>query len=457
MSTWPDTDGAAVERFIRRTTLKTKRARRFYRNELLSFQRFTIERCPRDSLTIDSLAAWVKARTCQTGLSVVVHHASKIDRFLESLVRNGLLDANPFSTIRTQYGQRRRAPIVRALASPHPLRALEALRPLPRWGSHLGPVMSEHVQLMQAMGFRYGSQASRFAAFDRFLQSRPDLDGQTIRVLLDEWRQSRPTLAHAWSCEQLGTALSRAMRRLDPAVELLPSNLQLDRQLRRQYRQPYIYTPGDVYRVLKTAREWHASRWPLLPATLYTMFVLAYCAGLRVGEIIRLNVGDVLFPEAALEIRNTKFFKSRRIPLSDDAFAAVREYLRARRRAGAPEQPATPLFWHERRGGRYSLTRAEKMLVVVLRRTGLKPAHGRMGPRIHDMRHALVVNRMLAWYRDGVDPGPRLPYLVTYLGHKSLHSTLTYLTITQELLQHASDRYRTYSARITQCLPGGGS
>lgn len=457
MSTWPDTDGAAVERFIRRTTLKTERARRRFRNELLAFQRFTIHYNPRDPLTEDSLGAWVKSRARQIDLSIVIDHASKIDRFLESLAGDGLLNANPFTTIRSRYGEHRRAPIVRALASQHVSLALEALRPLPRWGSHLGPVMREHVQLMQAMGYRYGSQTSRFAAFDRFLQSRRDLDGQPLKTLLDEWRQSRPTLAHSWYCEQVGTALSRAMRRLDPAVELLPSNLQLDRQLRRQYRQPYIYTPEEVCRVLRTAREWHAPRWPLLPATLYTMFVLAYCAGLRLGEILRLNVGDVLVPEAALEIRNTKFFKSRRTALSDDAFAAVREYLGARRRAGAPEQPGTPLFWHERRGGRYSLTRAEKLLVAVLRRAGLKPAHGRVGPRIHDMRHALVVNRMLAWYREGVDPGPRLPYLVTYLGHKSLHSTLTYLTITQELLQHASERYRTYSSRITQRLPGGGS
>jgi integrase/recombinase XerD len=67
------------------------------------------------------------------------------------------------------------------------------------------------------------------------------------------------------------------------------------------------------------------------------------------------------------------------------------------------------------------------------------------------------VNRMLQWYRDGVDPAPRLQYLVTYLGHKSLHSTLTYLTITQELLQLASERYRNSDAGRVLQGKGGAS
>jgi integrase len=207
--------------------------------------------------------------------------------------------------------------------------------------------------------------------------------------------------------------------------------------------------------VLQLAREWPAPRWPLLPSTLYTMLVLAYCAGLRLGELLRLNVGDVSMAESAVEIRNTKFFKSRRLPLAPDVFAAVCDYLDARRRAGGPDDPGTALFWHARPAGRYSMVRAGKLLTAVLRRAGLKPAHGRRGARIHDLRHAFVVNRMLEWYREGSDPGPRLQYLVTYLGHKSLHSTLTYLTITQELLQLASERYRSSGARVLQ--RGGGA
>ncbi len=97
---------------------------------------------------------------------------------------------------------------------------------------------------------------------------------------------------------------------------------------------------------------------------------------------------------------------------------------------------------------------AGKLLVRVLRRAGVKPENGKIGPRIHDLRHSFVFNRMLTWYREGVNPQSRLPYLATYLGHKDINSTLVYLTITQELLQHASERFRQFGAGAV-CTPDG--
>ena len=82
----------------------------------------------------------------------------------------------------------------------------------------------------------------------------------------------------------------------------------------------------------------------------------------------------------------------------------------------------------------------------MLRFAGLKPERGRVGPRIHDLRHAFVVHRMLEWYEQGIDPEPRLPHLATFLGHKSIHSTLIYITVTQELLQQAAERFRRHGA-----------
>jgi len=176
------------------------------------------------------------------------------------------------------------------------------------------------------------------------------------------------------------------------------------------------------------------------------MLVLAYCAGLRVGEIVRLTLGDARFDEGVMEIRNTKFFKSRRVPLDATVVSALREYLTARRQAGGAANDASPLFWNEARASGYCRARAQEMLVDVLRRAGLKPAGGRIGPRIHDLRHAFVVHRMLEWYRQGIDPEPRLLYLATYLGHKSIHSTLVYITVTRELLQLAAERFRKHGA-----------
>ncbi len=448
MNTWPDTDYAAIERYTRTLPLRHAKTRRIYRNELMSFQRFIM--CNGNgAVTEDSVTEWVQDCAHRLAPIVAIDHARWVHHFLEKLVQQGYLNVNPIAAIRDRCGIRRLAPIIRALANVGPDRALAMLRPLPRWGSVLGPLMSEHVALMRTMGYRYCSQEARFAAFDRFLQTRPDLTDKPLKAQLDTWTRLSPTLARAWDGAQLGADLSRAMRLRDPTAELLPRDPRLNRQIRRTYKPPYIYSPAEVARILQVARDWPAPRWPLLPATMHTMFMLAYCAGLRLGEILRLNVGDVLVPDAAIEIRNTKFFKSRRLPLAPSAFSAIQNYLKERRRAGGPDDPDSALLWHQKGAGRYSMTRAEKILFAVLRKVGLKPAHGRGGPRIHDFRHAFVVNRMLDWYREGIDPAPRLTYLVTYLGHKSLHSTLTYLTVTQELLQLASERYRaSYAGKI---------
>ena len=191
---------------------------------------------------------------------------------------------------------------------------------------------------------------------------------------------------------------------------------------------------------------------PLRPVTLYTMLILAYCAGLRVGEIVRLKLQDLDLAEGSIEVRNTKFFKSRRLPLSSSAVSALRGYLQARRSAGVPEEPDAQLFWHKKRPYSYITTKA--LLRHVIRRAGLNTGTGRGGPRVHDLRHAFVVHRVTAWYRQGINPQNRLPYLAAYLGHRDIHSTLVYLTITQELLQHANNRFRAAEADVLKLIQG---
>jgi site-specific recombinase XerD len=187
------------------------------------------------------------------------------------------------------------------------------------------------------------------------------------------------------------------------------------------------------------------------------MLILAYCAGLRLGEIVRLVVGDIDLPEGTIEIRGSKFFKSRRLPLSASVMTALRTYLDARSCAGAPCHPHAPLFWHKRGRGGYSQAVVWILLTRVLREAGLKPAAGREGPHIHSLRHCFAVHRLTAWYRDGIDPQPLLPYLATFLGHKEIRHTLVYLTITEELLQKAGDRFHSLGAKALQIPKGGNS
>ena len=227
----------------------------------------------------------------------------------------------------------------------------------------------------------------------------------------------------------------------------MPTDRQLTREARARHRRPYVYTPEEVAKLLDVARSLPSLTCPLRPYSVYTMLVLAYCMGLRLGEIANLTLGDVNLEDATIEIRETKFFKTRRLPMTPSVMNAIDDYLARRKDAGAPLDGASGLFWHEGRR-RYSYGRVSQLLVEVLRRAGIKPAQGKVGPRIHDLRHAMVCNRMLSWYQQGIDPQSRLPHLATYLGHKNIDSTLVYLNITQELMQIASKRFWDRSARI---------
>jgi integrase len=177
------------------------------------------------------------------------------------------------------------------------------------------------------------------------------------------------------------------------------------------------------------------------------MLLLAYCAGLRRSELARLNLGDVDLRSGTITIRETKFFKTRILPLPDTVMAELRTYIDARRSAGAPQDPQSGLFWHDQGNDRYTSAAIAWLLVDVIRRAEFKPRSGRTGPRVHDLRHSMVVNRILQWYRSGINPQDRLPFLATYLGHRDITSTLVYITVTQELLQEASERFRMVGAR----------
>jgi integrase len=215
----------------------------------------------------------------------------------------------------------------------------------------------------------------------------------------------------------------------------------------REHRRPHIFSPADVRRLLDVARSYPSPDAPLRPMVLYTMVVLAYCAGLRRSELAGLDLGDVDLQSDTITIRETKFYKTRILPLTGSVMAELRAYIDARRRAGAPQDPRSGLFWHEHFNDRYTPVTVSTMITNVMRRAGFKPPTGRAGPRVHDLRHSMVVNRILQWYRSGVNPQDKLRFLSTYMGHRDINSTLVYITVTQDLLHEASERFRTVGVR----------
>ena len=447
MSAWHDLDHSVIENFLK--------ASRFGQSSCLTYRFFlrSFEAVARRHPAVDRqmLEAWLGEMAPRWNLPTLLNQVCIVDRFLDHLVRNEMIGSNPVAELRRQHNIKQNKPIWRALASSNPDEALAALRQPAPFGSVLGDFMRDHVALMRNRGYKYEAQAYWLLRFDRFLQAHPELAGEPLETMLTHWAAGKPTRNHAAECQKLGRILTKARNRLDPKIPPKRFNPRPEREVAREHRRPHIFSPAEIRYVLEVARSYPSPHAPLRPVSLYTMIILAYCAGLRRGEIARLALGDVDLRSGTITIRETKFYKTRILPLSDSVMAELRAYLDARQHAGGPQDPQSGLFWQNHFKGHYTPVVVSTMITNVMRRAGIKPPSGRTGPRVHDLRHSMVVNRILQWYRAGIDPQDRLGFLSTYLGHRDINSTLVYITVTQDLLQEASERFRAVGA---PCLNG---
>jgi integrase/recombinase XerD len=448
VTTWPDKEEALLKEFVEALKLRSSGAP--YRSVLRGFQRFVCRRTSRLGLSESTIVAWLRQRSKESPIHMVMKSGHLVNAFLDWLVERRVLACNPIAERRLKHSARSTTAVLRAMAMPLPEEALQALQPMPRYGSHLGAVIREHVERMQTLGFRYNE--TRFLRFDRFLQRQPEAAKQTLSTLVRQYASLAGSAATKLERIKLGRVLARALdRRGIPTAAPERDRMLVQEMVRMRYR-PYIYTEDEIRMLLETARRFPSPKALLRPLTLHTMLVLGYCAGLRMGEIVGLELKDIDLKAGTIEVRDTKFFKSRLLPLSSDAVTALQAYMKAREKAGASCNPEASLFWHEKGGYGYFV--AETLLRRVIQRAGLRKTSGRGGPRVHDLRHTFVVHRMTQWYRQGINPQGHLAYLAAYLGHRDIHSTLVYLTITQEVLQRANERFRTAETEVLRVIRG---
>lgn len=211
-----------------------------------------------------------------------------------------------------------------------------------------------------------------------------------------------------------------------PPVDLLPY---------RYHRQvPYIYSDAEVRSLLRAAAGLVSARG-LRAAAYTTLFGLYASTGLRTNEALRLNREDVDLVNGVLRVRQSKFGKSRCIPVHRSTQSALARY--AEQRDRLCPKPNTPAFFVSECGARVTESSLRYTFVKLSRQTGLRSATDARGPRIHDFRHRFAVNTLRNWYRAGVDVERCLPRLSTYLGHAHVTDTYWYLTATPELMQLA--------------------
>jgi len=216
----------------------------------------------------------------------------------------------------------------------------------------------------------------------------------------------------------------------------------------RPYRRPAIFTAEQVSTLLRAADEFAPSKsCALRPAVLRLAMVLLYTAGLRRSELQRLLLSDVDSTNGVLRIRESKFHRSRWVPLSSDARHEIRRYLRLRLRKPYDVRPTAPLLCNSSRVWGHTGWHAfcpswfDSTFRLLFERAGIVDSEGRL-PRLHDTRHNFALEALCRCYREGGDVQTLLPKLALYMGHVSIVSTAHYLHFIPETASFASERFQ---------------
>jgi integrase len=298
--------------------------------------------------------------------------------------------------------------------------------------SELAQRVEEYLAIRRSLGYKLVGEGQLLASFVAYADQACVCAVTTDLAVA--WARHPASTSDVYLARRLRAVRSfaRWLKTLDPATEVPPSDLLPYRKYRPT---PLLYSDADVASLMAAARELSP---PLRGATFETLIGLLAATGLRVGEAMRLDRGDVDWANAVLVVRDSKFAKSREVLVHQSTLEALRIYGRCRDRL-CPA-PAAPSLLVSTRGTRLLHPTVHGAFRQILRGAGLWQDSASSRPRIHGLRHSFAVKTLLGWYRDGGDVEARMPWLSTYLGHVDPAATYWYLSAAPELLALAAER-----------------
>jgi integrase len=304
--------------------------------------------------------------------------------------------------------------------------------------SPLHDILKRYLEIRRALGTKLAEPGRTLAQFVEFLEregSSRITTALALRWALAPQGVQRATWARRLSMvRRFATWLSA----VDPQTEVPPPGALPGR---RRRRRPHIFTDTEVGRLMAEATQ-RRSRTGLRALTYTTLIGLFAATGLRPGEALALDTTDVDLDHGLLSIRQTKFGKSRVVPVDVSTRAALQEYVS--RRDALCVRPRSPALLLSEQGQRVHGNTARRMFALLSCAIGLRPTIGKRrwgrGPRLQDFRHTFATRRILEWYQAGLDVERELPKLATYLGHVDIGLTYWYIEAIPELLAHATTR-----------------
>jgi integrase/recombinase XerD len=335
--------------------------------------------------------------------------------------------------------------------------------------SQLG--LQEHVAFYlshwRALGRRYRQEEWLLKVLQRELPAlgHHDLTAEAFSAWQDARKDRHPNSRRKWAQQVRHFCLFR--RRSDPDCFVPGPELACRRQ---PYVTPVIVGDPQVARMLSVADTLEPClRSPLRAESMRLATVLLYTTGMRIGELVRLTLQDIEEGGAVLRIRDSKFHKSRLLPLSGSTQVELGRFLErraasgfdlrgtaallcTRRRTCKPYAPTTkhqntPMTSTRSGSTAYSLIGMQKGITALFVAAGVTNGQDRR-PRVHDLRHSFAVGALARWYRQGADVQVQLPKLAIYMGHISIESTAHYLRLTDEVAALASDRFEAHFAGV---------
>ena len=289
----------------------------------------------------------------------------------------------------------------------------------------------DYIACRRAMGYKFGCQAPVVEDLAGYLD---DLNVEHLTIADAVAWATSTSAAPAWRSGRLGVArgFARFLHALDPATEIPPTRLLPAPSHRTT---PYIYSNHDITRLIEVAGRLGPEH---RADTYQTMIALIAVTGMRVGEVVRLDDEDVDLADGLVTIRDSKFGKSRQVPLHPTTTVALNDY--TRRRDQRRKIPKTSAFFTSAIGTRVLRDNISTVFARLVREAGLSSPGGRRPPRAHDLRHTFAVRTLTGWHRQHVDVNERMPVLSAWLGHVDPANTYWYLTGVPELLELVAER-----------------
>jgi integrase/recombinase XerD len=306
---------------------------------------------------------------------------------------------------------------------------------------NMAELVEAYLARQRSLGMRFNSAERLLLRFCRTLEN-PEIDKVT-HELVATFLRGQGALSATWLLRyRVLTGLYKfAIARGYVGCSPLPTTLP---KLPPQ-QTPYVYSTEELRRLLDATEALRIGHSPQVPAMYRTLILLLYGTGMRIGEALRLTLQDVDLTEQVIIIRDTKFFKTRLVPIGPRLNRELIGHTDRRRLRPLRHGDMSP-FFTTRDGRAWHYVRVISWFQDVRRTAGIVcPAGEPRPPRLHDLRHTAAVHRVVAWYRTGQDVQLLLPQLATYLGHVDIRSTQRYLQMTPDLLQAANQRFAQYA------------